>query len=388
MRCTAIETVVIADMNTRASSFSIQQQYQAAVAAGVLQADAAQAAAVDQLESVAHYIQQSLCQQRGITGRLMRRIRAHLRAPKGVYLYGDVGRGKTMLMNWLAEALGPGRVLRLHFHEFMSKVHKSVRRDHASSATLHRVLLSLLGERRLFCLDEFIVTEIGDAMILRALLAAMEREKIVLVTTSNIAPDELYANGFNRQNFLPALDVLARLTETIHLQGEKDFRVQSSARDQRVYQVAQDADHDQRMAVLFQELSGVDQLEKGEVAAVHRHIEYQAATRHLAWFTFHELCEKPRSTDDYQVLSTRFRTMLVSAVPQLDDHRLDACYRFINLVDDLYEKQVRLLLTADVPLQMLYQGDKLAFEFRRLISRLTEMQSLRYQALAEAASNG
>ena len=371
-------------MASQIQDISILQWYEKSLSDGELNPDDFQAAAVEQLEKIVRYIQAAIHQQqnKGKTGRFLQGLTGRPPAPRGAYLWGGVGRGKTMLMDTFAELLGPSHVLRIHFHAFMADIHHLIRRDHACSATMNRVIQSMMGDRQLICLDEFIVTEIGDAMLLKAILEAFSSERIVLVTTSNVEPQKLYEDGLNRQSFLPAIDLLESLCETIHLRGDYDYRVTPHAIDERIYRVLPAQEHASAMAELFREITGEHELMTGETIANHHVIQMQAVNSGHAWFTFDELCQETRSTYDYMALSNRFHTILISAVPQLDDPRLDACYRFINLVDDLYEKRVKLMVSADVPLQSIYTGHQLQFEFKRLISRLTEMQSLRYQTLA------
>jgi len=298
--------------------------------------------------------------------------------PKGVYLWGSVGRGKTWLMDLFFELAPEPRRQRWHFHRFMQQVHARLaglrERD-----PLQRVAREMAREARLLCLDEFHVSDIGDAMILAGLLRALFAQGVVLVTTANVPPRELYRDGIQRASFLPAIDLLEQHLEVVELGGERDFRREILA-GAAVYHCPADAAADAAMASEFERIVGEAALD-GPLEVNGRPMPCRRRAAGVVWFDFEALCGPPRSQHDYIELARTHHTVFLSSVPLLGASRDDRTRRFIFLIDEFYDRRVKLVMSAAARPERLYQGERLAFEFQRTISRLYEMQRSDWLAL-------
>ncbi|MBP6808706.1 MAG: AFG1 family ATPase [Chromatiaceae bacterium] len=321
--------------------------------------------------------------RRGLAGRIRSRFKpppAPAPAPvPGLYLWGGVGRGKTYLMDWFAEALPlPGKQ-RLHFHHLMRDLHEEMAGLPRQPDPLELVAERRCQDLRVLCLDEFVVTDIADATLLHGLLRAFFRRGVTLVTTSNTPPDRLYLNGLQRPLFLPAIALLKQHTEVFELDGGVDYRLQT-LREDGVYHHAAQGDAEAHLAATFARLAGGHQ---GGPAALHingRDIPARRLGPDLAWFDFEVLCGGPRAAADYIEIGREFHTVLLSGVPRLTARQDAAARRFLHLVDELYDRRVKLILSAAVPLEELYSGELHEFAHERLTSRLVEMQSTGYLA--------
>lgn len=322
----------------------------------------------------------------------------------GLYLWGDVGRGKTMLMDLFCDAtaeLTSHTPLRLHFHRFMARIHKEMMLESGNRDPLKRIAKRIAAESDVICFDEFFVADIGDAMILGTLFSALFELDIVLVATSNIAIERLYENGLQRQRFEPAMTLLQQHTQQIHLDGQQDHRLRHLNYHQTYFLEPQ-----ANFSTLFEQLSSGAFSNSQPLMILGRPIEVVKANQDTAWIDFNALCSGPRSQLDYIELASRFDTILLSDIPPLggeirgwirargtEDGSIatktgerqlhyaandDPARRFISLVDELYDQGVKLYLSATVTLDQLYIGGALSFEFKRTYSRLTEMQSLEY----------
>jgi cell division protein ZapE len=316
----------------------------------------------------------------GLMGRLRARIggAAPAIAPvKGLYLWGGVGRGKTYLMDWFAEALPlPGK-RRLHFHHFMRDLHEELAGLPRQPDPLELVAERLCQDLRVLCLDEFVVTDITDATLLHGLLRAFFRRGVTLVTTSNIPPDLLYLNGLQRSLFLPAIALLKEHTEVFELDGGEDYRLRT-LREEGVYHHAGEGDAEAHLEATFRRLLGGHHEDPPLLHVNGRDIPARRLGPDLAWFDFVVLCGGPRATADYIEIAREFHTLLLSGVPRLTLGQDAAARRFLHLVDELYDRRVKLILSAEVPLDALYTGQLHDFAHERLISRLVEMQSTSY----------
>ena len=323
--------------------------------------------------------------------------------PLGLYIWGDVGRGKTMLMDLFCESMSeiPVPTLRLHFHRFMAKIHKELLQESGYRDPLKRIAKRIAIESKVICFDEFFVADIGDAMILGTLFAALFDLGIVLIATSNIPIARLYENGLQRQRFKPTITLLERYTTQIHLNGLQDHRLRR-LRYYQTYFVEPQAD----FLALFEQLNSNSSSHNQALIVLGRSIEVIKVGQNHAWIDFNSLCNGPRSQLDYIELASRFDTILLSNIPPLggeprswirargtEDGSLatetgerqlhyavndDPARRFISLIDELYDQRVKLYLSATVILEELYVGGALSFEFKRTYSRLIEMQSLEY----------
>jgi len=297
----------------------------------------------------------------------------------GLYLWGGVGRGKTHLMDAFFEGAPVKRKRRLHFHHFMRDLHAQLADLPPQPDPLQVVAERLAAEVRLLCLDEFVVTDITDAMILHGLLAAMFAHGITLVTTSNIPPHQLYENGLQRDRFLPAIDLLAKHTREFNLDAGIDYRLRTLEQAE-VYFTPLGGAAESALERLFEQLSGGRGRRDARLIINRRAIRTRRLAPGVAWLGFDELCEGPRATVDYIEIAREYHTVLVSGIPQLAPALDAAARRLLHLVDEFYDRNVKLIVSAAVPLEDLYQGKELAFEYERLRSRLIEMRAVNYLA--------
>lgn len=298
---------------------------------------------------------------------------------QGLYLWGGVGRGKTWLMDLFYDALPFRAKLRTHFHRFMLDIQARRKRHAQQQDPLALIAAELAAQVRVLCFDEFFVSDIADAMILGRLLEALFEQGVCLVATSNVEPDGLYRDGLQRQHFLPAIARLKAQVRVMELTGETDYRLRTLVQSRLYWHPADDA-ADAALAEAFAALSPEPGTEGGALILHGRSIPLRRSADGVAWFTFEALCEGPRGVADYLEIARTHHSVLLSGVPQLGLNGEDPARRFIHLVDALYERGVKLLISAAVPLEALYGGERLVFEFRRTASRLREMQSREYLA--------
>jgi cell division protein ZapE len=296
---------------------------------------------------------------------------------KGLYLWGGVGRGKTMMMDMFCHALPPERRQRMHFHRFMRRVHDGLGRFSGQANPLLKVADEIASQGDVLCFDEFFVSDIGDAMILGEVMTALFARGVVLVATSNVEPANLYKNGLQRSRFLPAIDQIYAHCDVHEIDQGQDFRLRT-LQQARLYHWPLSESTDQSMRESFSALATDREKSNVRLRVENRMIEALKVAGDVAWFRFSSLCEGPRSQNDYIELATLFTTVLMSEVPVLDVNREDAARRFISLVDEFYDRRVKLVISADQPITDLYQGQRLSFEFERTQSRLLEMQSEEY----------
>ncbi|MCB1788144.1 MAG: cell division protein ZapE [Chromatiaceae bacterium] len=296
---------------------------------------------------------------------------------RGVYLWGGVGRGKTWLMDLFHDNLDGVAKTRLHFHRFMQLVHAEMAAIKGKPNPLQIVAAQMRREWRLLCLDEFNVVDIGDAVILAGLLRSLFEQGVALVTTSNVAPEHLYRDGIQRASFLPAIDLLSRHTEVVELAGERDFR-KMILEQERVYHWPLGAETDAALGAEFDRLANTDSEGPGDLVVNGRTMPYRRRAEDIVWFDFEALCGPPRSQNDYIELARCHQTVFMSDIPVMGGSRDDRTRRFIFLIDEFYDRRVKLILSAEAPAARLYIGERLAFEFQRTVSRLTEMQTAAY----------
>lgn len=320
---------------------------------------------------------------------LLARVRARLRPERhvlvrGLYLWGEVGRGKTMLMDQFVASLPAAIVQRVHFHHFMLDVQARLRALGEVQDPLPRIAADMAAHVRVLCLDEFMVTDIGDAMILYGLLAALFERGVTLVTTSNTPPAELYKNGLQRARFVPAITLLERDCEVVELTSPHDWRLRALTRAP-VYLTPDDAHAEARLGQLFAELAQGAVQDNVDLHVNERVLHARRVCAQAAWFDFPALCDGPYGSADYIELARAYPTLLISGVPLFTPFNEDAAQRFVHLVDELYDRRVKLAVTAQPPVVELYDGKRLRGEFARTISRLIEMQSREYLAEAHRA---
>ena len=312
----------------------------------------------------------------GISAKLTRRP-VPINNIKGLYFWGGVGRGKTYLMDTFYDTLPFDKKLRAHFHRFMQRVHKELKSLSGEKNPLVIVADRIADEARVICFDEFFVTDITDAMILAGLFERLFERGVVLVATSNIVPDGLYKDGLQRARFLPAIALINQRTEIVNVDGGVDYRLRALEQAELYYYPLGDA-ADQSLMRSFQRLAPEAALADQALDVEGRQIHARYVADDVAWFDFVELCDGPRSQYDYIELARVFHAVVISNVPEMGVARDDQARRFINLIDEFYDRNVKLVISAAVSLENLYTGGRLDFEFERTQSRLLEMQSEDY----------
>jgi cell division protein ZapE len=303
---------------------------------------------------------------------------------RGLYLWGDVGRGKTFLMDIFFDTLDiPGK-RRIHFHRMMHDVHERMRTLDSVEDPLDKVAAAIAAETRVLCFDEFFVSDIGDAMILGGLLEGLFRRGVTLVATSNTEPDQLYRDGLQRQRFMPAIQLLNEHTDVVRLDGATDYRLRLLEKA-GTYLTPHDEAAVEKLGHLFDDSASTRVENDVDLEINGRPIRARRSAKGIAWFRFEDICDGPRSQADYIEIARWYPSVIVSGVPQFGPTAEDQARRFIALVDEFYDRHVKLILSADTGVDALYAGKRLAFEFDRTISRLTEMQSVDYLALPHLA---
>ena len=359
------------------------KQYQALINDNVLQEDTAQLQALT------------------VLNQLCLTLHANEEAShNGIYLWGKVGRGKTMMMDLFYQQLTIKNKQRIHFHHFMESVHQNLNQYTGKAEPLQRIANEWAKKVKILCFDEFYVNDIGDAMLLAGLFKALFSQGVILVATSNCVPEQLYRNGLLRERFLPTIDLLNQYCQVLSVNGEQDHRLTQLTEYTCYYFPAEQ--HNKTLALSFEELTSQSP-QAGNITINYRDISYIGKYDDVIWFDFFALCSGPRSQRDYMKISQQFKTVIISNVPQFSGKLIPAvfsgiedCYqrsgvlmgnlrqlddearRFIALVDEFYDQNINLIVSADVDIFELYQAEQLAFEFARCESRLIEMQSEQY----------
>jgi len=298
---------------------------------------------------------------------------------QGLYLWGSVGRGKTWLMDLFCAGLPLHLARRRHFHRFMHEVHLHLGRLQHHLAPLEQVARAIARDTRVLCLDELYVADIADAMILGGLFTGLTRRGVTLVATSNVPPHELYQGGLQRQRFLPAIALLERHLEVVRLAGSTDYRLRRLT-EAGIYLPAGAPGTAARLAALFECLAGREPRAGATLEIAGRAIPVLRASATVAWFEFAALCTGARSQEDYIEIAREYQSVIVAGVPVLDVAHEDEARRFIALVDEFYDRNVKLIVSAAAAPAALYRGERLGALFARTASRLTEMQSEEYLA--------
>lgn len=370
---------------TTSISLSPFDRYQRDLARPDFRRDAAQAAAVDHLQHLYEQLViawQAEQEQSGLGGFFKRLTGAKPRQlVRGLYFWGGVGRGKTYLMDNFFESLPFEQKLRAHFHRFMRRVHTELKKLDGQKNPLKQVADIIASEARVICFDEFFVSDITDAMILGTLMEELFARGVTLVATSNIVPDDLYKDGLQRARFLPAIALLNEHTLVVNVDGGVDYRLRALEQAE-LYHSPLDEAADQSLMCSFKSLlsTTAEVHENSELEVEGRLIRARYLSEGVVWFDFVELCDGPRSQNDYIELACEYHSVILSNVPGLGRANDDQARRFVNLVDEFYDRQVKLVISAERPLAEIYSTGKLDFEFQRTVSRLLEMQSREYLA--------
>jgi cell division protein ZapE len=293
-------------------------------------------------------------------------------------MWGGVGRGKTWLMDLFFDSLPFPDKQRIHFHRFMARVHAALRDKKDARDPLEQIAREWANECRVLCFDEFFVSDIADAMLLAVLMKELFEQNVILVATSNLHPDELYKDGLQRARFLPAINLIKQNTNLIQVDGPVDYRLRILEKSE-IYHHPLDAKAKSSLEKSFLHMAGGCEL-NSSLEFNGRLFQSRMRGDGIIWFDFEELCQKPRSASDYIEISRSFNTVFISGLPVLDESSADAARRFINLVDEFYDRNVKLLISAAAPIEDIYNGERLAFEFQRTASRINEMQSHQYLA--------
>jgi cell division protein ZapE len=355
---------------------SVTELYQQTLAERGFKADAAQLRAVEALQRC----QDEWAGYKARRANAVTKLLVRPPIPRGVYMYGGVGRGKSFLMDCFFQAVPLTRKTRLHFHEFMREVHRELQELKGIADPLDE-LGKRIGRRfRLICFDEFHVADVTDAMILHRLLVALFRNRVSIVTTSNFHPDELYPNGLHRDRILPAIELLKAQLEVINVDAGTDYR-QRTLEDMNLYLTPINDANEAALTQAFEALAEA-QDEDNKLMIEHRALYARRRAGGVVWFDFQTLCGGPRSQNDYLELASQFHTVILSDVPEMPVRLASEARRFTWLVDVLYDRRVKLIISAAVPADQLYTEGPLAHEFPRTVSRLQEMRSAEYLALA------
>lgn len=361
------------------SSGRVSAAYAALINDDVLTADPAQQNAAKLLDDIAQKLEALEAPEAGLAGF----FKSRKAVPKGAYIWGGVGRGKSMLMDLFFAEVAIEAKRRVHFHEFMDEIHTAIakfraeNKDHKGARDpIPAIIKPILKTTRLLCFDEFHVSDITNAMLLQRLFEKLFAAGVVVVATSNVVPDQLYKDGLNRQLFLPFIDLLQEKVTVLELVADKDYR-QDRLSDAELFHFGDGGGP--AMDAVWQRMSH-GQGRSGTIESLGRKIVVPQEAMGAARFGFDDLCEQPLGARDYLKIANSYHALVIDGVPQFDRARSNAAKRFILLIDTLYEKGVKLAASFAVPLEQLGADDKTAFEFQRCISRLMEMQSQEYLA--------
>ena len=372
--------------NGNIAATTLQQHIERELTARGFTADPAQLAAIARLEGV----YQALCEKPAADSAIVRLRRllpgklGEQAPPCGIYLWGNVGRGKTFVMDVFFDALPFDDKLRYHFHRLMYHVHNRLKKLSGETDPLDIIAAEIAAQARVICFDEFFVAEIGDAMILAKLLDGLFRRSVCLVATSNTPPRDLYKDGLQRQQFLPAIDLLLKHTSVIYMDGSQDYRLRVLEQAE-IWHAPLDRTAEQNLSSYFAAIAPDAGTEGQLIEILGRNILTRRRADGIAWFDFTELCDGPRSQDDYIELAKSFQTILLANVPVMTSEHENQARRFIALVDEFYERRVKLIISAATEIPHIYSGQRLTHEFQRTVSRLMEMQSHDYLAASHIA---
>ena len=345
------------------------------------QHDPEQLKAVEHLSQLQLKLNHHLQQKQTFSHKIKSFLKRPTESLQGCYIWGDVGRGKTWLMDMFFDSFDAHspigkRKIRLHFHHFMQAIHDQLSLIGDQKQPLKFIARSFAKRYQLLCLDEFHVSDITDAMLLYGLLENLLKEDVVLVITSNRIPDNLYKNGLQRERFLPAIELLKQHCHVIQLNGEVDHRLRLLEKADTWHALTESSD--QVLELRFLELITHPAQRNYKIHINYRIIESVLYTDEVVWLDFHVLCGNKRGSADYIEIARQFHTVFVSNIPKMNDNQNDKAKRFINMIDEFYDRNVNLLCSAECRPEDLYTGKQFVFEFKRTVSRLQEMRSHEY----------
>ena len=349
---------------------SLFAYYQELCDAGRILADNEQLRVLHELQPVYDQLVAADQKSRSLLSKLRR-----TKLIKGVYLFGGVGIGKTFLMDCFYECLPLKMKKRYHFHAFMSMIHSALTNHQHIKNPLTVIAKEMARHCRVLCLDEFIVTDIVDAMLLARLLQALFAEGVCLVATSNTAPDDLYKGGLQRVSFLPAIHLLKQHTNAVCVEIEQDYREQIAAKKNASHSVS-DYAQQKKIEQLFLQIAQNNIVHELPIRIHHRWIKIRKSTSHAVWFDFDVICNRPRSQHDYLEIVKLYQTIFVSDIPKISPHDKNTLALFIRFVDVIYDAKINFIFSSNVPLQQLFDCADYPAEYARTCSRLKEMHAL------------
>lgn len=354
------------------------QRYQKDLERPDFHKDPAQVDAVQRLQTLYDKLVEAESERGKAMTKLRRKLKKGREEPvKGLYFWGGVGRGKTYLMDTFYESLPFERKMRVHFHRFMQRVHRELKNVKGEKNPLDLVAKKFADETRVICFDEFFVSDIGDAMILATLMEGLFRRGVTLVCTSNIVPDGLYKDGLQRARFLPAIALVKKYTDVVNVDGGVDYRLRT-LEQAKLYHTPLNEEAHASLCKSFDALA-IEAGKHSKTMEINgRKIPAQAHADDVVWFDFPDVCDGPRSQNDYIEIARQFHAIIISNVPVLGGDKDDQSRRFVNMIDEFYDRNVKVIISAAAPITELYSGGSLSFEFERTESRLLEMQSQEY----------
>ncbi len=356
------------------------EQYQQALKQKLIQPDSAQKKAVRQLQKLFDILIENYDVEQGWVSRIKNRFsKTRVTPVRGIYFWGGVGRGKTFLVDMFYECLPFEEKMRMHFHRFMQMIHHELKALKDREDPLDIVADKIASQYFVICFDEFHVSDITDAMMLAGLFKGLFDRGVTLVATSNIEPDRLYWDGLQREQFLPAIKLIKKHTRVLNLDSGVDYRLEYLDKAE-IYHTIIDEEGSLLLEENFNHLAPDVAISNQSINIEGREIETVRIADGVIWFEFNALCDGPRGPSDYIEIARCFQTVLIANVPSMDDHHVDVAKRFMTLVDEFYDRNVKLIITATVKPEKLYEGSRLSESFVRTVSRLHEMGTHDYLA--------